>query len=207
LTGKINIVALVAGALTLVLVAVSWFVPWWQFTVGNPAIATVNFSPVNFNFSLFNTMLTVPIIWALNIASLLTLLAGGVALVIYAVMPMKSYSKNILGFGYKKPLYALILFCIELVVLYFSATMISGISFPIMGSGVLSLPASLAPGGVNVSVAVSTAFGWTFFFGIGVAVLCVAAKFYHPNIDAKPATQVNLTAQQYPYPPPPPPPN
>jgi hypothetical protein len=208
MTGKINVVALVAGVLSLLLVALSWFVPWWQFTVGNPgnqAIATVNFSPVNFNFSFFNTMLTVPIIWALNIASLLTLLAGGVALVVYAVMPTKTYSKQILGFGYKKPLYALILFIIELVVLYFSATMISGISFPIMGSGVLSLPASLAPGGISISVAVSTAFGWTFFFAIAVVAICVAARFYHRKIEEKPATQVNLAAQQYPYPPPPPP--
>jgi hypothetical protein len=189
---RINFVALVAGVLSLVLVAVSWFVPWWQLTVGNPAIATVNFSPVNFNFSLFSTMLTAPIIWALNIASLLTLLAGGIALMVYAVMPQKSYSKQILGFGYKKPFYALILFVIELVVLYFSATMISGISFPLMGSGVLSLPASIAPGGVSVSVMVYTAFGWTFYFAIAVVALCVVARFYHRKIAEKPATQVNL---------------
>ena len=97
MTNKTNYVALVAGILSLVLVAVSWFVPWWQITIGNPgnqAIASVNFSPVNFNFSFFTTLLTVPIIWALNIASLLTLLAGGIALVVYAVMPAKSYSKK-----------------------------------------------------------------------------------------------------------------
>jgi hypothetical protein len=208
MTNKTNYVALVAGILSLVLIAVSWFVPWWQITIGNPgnqAIASVNFSPVNFNFSFFTTLLTVPIIWALNIASLLTLLAGGIALVVYAVMPAKSYSKNILEFGYKKPLYAFILFCIELIVLYFSATMISGISFPIMGSGVLSLPSSLAPGGISISVAVSTAFGWTFFFAIVVAALCIAARFYHRKIEEKPATQVNLMAQQYQAPPPPPP--
>jgi hypothetical protein len=202
---RINYVALVAGVLSLVLVALSWFVPWWQFTVGNPAITTVNFSPVNFNFSLFNTLLTVPLIWALNIASLLTLLAGGIALLVYALMPQKSYSKQILGFGYKKPLYALILFVIELVVLYFSATMISGVSFPIMGSGVLSLPSSIAPGGVSVSVAVSTAFGWTFYFAIAVVALCIVARFYHCKMEEKPATQVNLAGQQYQYPPPPPP--
>lgn len=206
MAGKLNIVALVAGILSLVLIAVSWFVPWWQFIVGDPAIATVNFSPVNFNFSLFSTMLTVPIVWALNIASLLTLLAGGVALVVYSVMPAKPYSKQILGFGYKKPLYAIILFIIELLVVYFSATMLSGISFPLMGSGVLTLPASIAPDGISISVTVSTTFGWTFFFGIAVAALCIAARFYHRKIEEKPATQVDLTAPQYQAPPPPPPP-
>lgn len=203
--GRTNYVALAAGVLSLLLVALSWLVPWWQLVVGNPAIATVNFSPVNFNFSLFNTLMTIPIIWALNIASLLTLLAGGVALLVYAVMPPKSYSKQILGFGYKKPLYALILFIVELLVLYFSASTISGVSFPLMGSGALSLPASIAPGGVSVSVAVSTAFGWTFYFAIVVVAMCVAARFYHVKTGEKPATQVDM-AQQYPYPPPPPPP-
>lgn len=206
MVGKINVVALVAGVLSLVLIALSWLVPWWQLTIGNPgnqAIATVNFSPVNFNFSFFNTLLTVPLIWALNIASLLTLLAGGIALIVYAVMPIKSYSKQILGFGYKKPLYAVILFIIEIVVLYFSATLISGISFPLMGSGVLSLPSSLAPGGISISVAVSTGFGWTFFLAIAVVAICIAARFYHHRMEEKPATQVNLVAQQQ-YPPPPP---
>ena len=46
---KINIVALVAGILTLLLIVISLFVPWWQLAVGNPAIATVNVSPVNLN--------------------------------------------------------------------------------------------------------------------------------------------------------------
>ncbi len=100
---QINIIALAAGISSLVLVAVSWFVPWWQFIVGNPAIATVNFSPVNFNFALFNTLLTVPIIWALNLACLLTLLAGGVAMLVYSFLPNKSSLKLYLASATKNP--------------------------------------------------------------------------------------------------------
>jgi hypothetical protein len=191
---QVNYIALVAGILSLVLIGVSWFVPWWVFTVGNPAIATVNFSPVNFNFALFNSMLTVPLIWALNIAALLTLLAGGFAMLIYSAYPTKKYSKQILGFGYKKPLYALILFIVELAVLYFSATILTGISLPLMGSGVLQLPTQLAPGGISISVNVSAAFGWTFYLAIAVAVLCIAARLYHKRAASQTAAQVELTA-------------
>jgi len=179
---QINIIALAAGVSSLVLVAVSWFVPWWQFIVGNPAIATVNFSPVNFNFALFNTLLTVPIIWALNLACLLTLLAGGVAMLVYSFLPNKSYSKAILGFGYKKPFYAIVIFIIELLILYFSATLLTGMSLPLMGSAALTLPTAFAPGGISISVAVSAAFGWTFYFAVVVVALCIAARFYHKKV-------------------------
>lgn len=191
---QINYVALAAGVSSLVLIAVSWFVPWWQFTVGNPAIATVNFSPVNFNFALFDTMLTIPIIWALNIAVLLTLLAGGIALLIYSVIPTHKNAKQVLGFGYKKPLYAFILFLVELLVIYFSATLLSGVSFPFVGSSVLSLPSSLAPSGLSISLNVSAAFGWTFYLAIAVVVLCLATRLYHRKVASQPSASVNLTA-------------
>jgi hypothetical protein len=200
-----NYVALAAGILSLVLIAVSFFVPWWQFKVGNPVLATVNFSPVNFNFSFFNTLLTVPLIWALNIASLLTLLAGGIALLIYSAFPTKSYAKPLLGFGYKKPLYAVILFIIELVVLFSSAIVLTGVSFPLVGSSALKLPSSIAPGGLSISVDISAAFGWTFYLALVVAALCIAARIYHRKVEkltsAKPDHEANTANPLAPPPP------
>jgi hypothetical protein len=200
LARQINYVALVAGVLTLVLIAASIFIPWWQFSVGNPSFAAVNFSPVNFNFALFNTFMTVPLILALNVASLLILLSGGIALLIYSVLPTKSYAKALLGFGYKKPLYAFIIFIVELLILYFSATLLSGINFPLIGSAALTLPSTFMPGSVSVSVEVSAAFGWTFYFAIAVVALCIAARFFHKKAAAQPAAPVNLTAPANPAP-------
>ncbi len=179
---QLNYIALFAGILSLILIAVSMYVPWWVFTVGDPAIATVNFSPVNFNFSLFDTLLVVPLIWALNLACLLILLAGGIAMLIYSAFPTKTYAKPLLGFGYRKPLYAVILFIAELVVLYSAATVLTGVGFPLAGSGAMQLPAQLAPGDITVSVNVSAAFGWTFYFAIAVAALCIVARFYHKKV-------------------------
>ncbi len=114
---KINIIALIAGISTLLLIAISVFVPWWQFTVGKPTIAQVNFSPVNFNLAFLGSQVTVPLIWATNLACFLTLLSGGIIMLIYSLKPNKSYSKKLLGFGYKQPLFAVVLFVIELIAL------------------------------------------------------------------------------------------
>ena len=112
---KINFIALAAGISSLILVAISFFVPWWKFTFGSPANVQVNFSPVNVNFAHSGAAVNIPLIWALNVACLLTLLAGGIILTIYAVKPTKPYSKNLLGFGYKKPLFTLVAFIVILI--------------------------------------------------------------------------------------------
>jgi hypothetical protein len=176
---KINIIALIAGVSTFLLIAVSLFVPWWQFIVGSPAIAAVNVSPVNLNLDLLGNTLTVPIVYALNIASALTLASGGIIMLIYSVKPDKSYSKKLLGFGYKKPLYAVILFVIGLFSMSFLVDRFSGFTIPVMGSSTMTLPSGMAPDGANISVGVSAGFGWPFYFAIVVAGLCIAARLYH----------------------------
>ena len=180
---KINTVALIAGISTLLLIAISFFTPWWRFTVGNPAIAQVNFSPVNFNLALFGSPITIPLIFAMNLACILTLASGGIVLLIYSLKPNKTYSQRLLGFGYKKPLIAVILFVIELIALTILAGTVSGIAFPLMGSGTLQIPQQMIPGGgVSVIVNVIAAFEWPFYFAIAVAGLCVAARLYHKKI-------------------------
>jgi hypothetical protein len=179
---KINALALAAGVTTLVLIAASYFIPWWQLTVGNPALATVNFSPLNMNFALFNNIMTIPLIWALNISCLLALLAGGLILIIYSVVPTKPYASKLLGYGYKQPLLAVILFIIEIVGLTLSVKAFTGLDFPLIGAGVVGLPSVLAPGGTSISVDISAAFLWPFYLAIAVTVLCVAARLYHSKV-------------------------
>ena len=179
---KINLIALVAGISTLLLIAVSVFVPWWQFTVGKPAFAQVNFSPVNLNFSILGNPLTIPLIWAMNLACILTLASGGIIMLIYSMVPTKPYAKRLLGFGWKKPLYAVILFVIELIALSTLVKTFSGFDFPLMGSAILTLPSTLTSGSVNISFSVLAEFGWPFYFAFVVAGLCVAARLYHRKI-------------------------
>jgi len=120
----------------------------------------------------------------------LTLLAGGIALLVYSVLPTKSYAKSLLSFGYKKPLYAVILFLVQLIVLYLSITLLTGVNLPLVGSASLQLPEILS-GGITVKVAVSAFFNWTFYLSIAVVVLCFAARVYHRKA-AKPVAPVSV---------------
>jgi len=185
MNGKINWVGVAGGAATLLLIAVSLFVPWWKFTVGtatagNPAFAEANFSPVNLNFSILGNALSIPIIWALNIAALLTLLSGGLIMLIYSVKPDKSYSKKLLGFSWNKPLFAVVLFVVELVALALLAKSVAGFDVPLMGASTIQLP-NMAEG-ISISIGVVAAFEWPFYLAIVVAGLCIAARLYHRKV-------------------------
>jgi hypothetical protein len=179
---KINIIALIAGISTLLLIVISVFVPWWQFIIGKPTIAQISFSPVNFNFTLLGTSMATPLIWATNLACFLTLASGGIIMLIYSLKPNKSYSKKLLGFGYKQPVVAVILFVIELIALTIVASSVAGFNVPLQGAGVLQIPQSMTQGsGVNVSVNVIAALEWPFYFAIIVAGLCITARLYQPK--------------------------
>ena len=105
-------------------------------------------------------------------------------MLIYSLRPDKSYSKKLLGFAYKKPLYAVIMFIIALVSMSFAVQNFSGFAVPLSGASALSLPQNMAPDGTSISVNVSAAFVWPFYFAIVVAGLCVAARVYHRKVVA-----------------------
>lgn len=194
----ISIVGLVAAIAIFALIAISYFIPWWQLTVGDPALAFVNISPLNLNFSVFGTILTIPLLWAINISCLLMLLAGGIIMAIYSLTPTKPYATKLVGYGYKQPLIAVILFVVEIFGLVFSVKAFTGLDVPLTGQSIIGLPAGLAPGGVSISVKVAATFGLPFFLAIAVVVLGVAARLYHGKI-------VKTVNNNLPPPPPPPP--
>jgi hypothetical protein len=178
----ISLIGLVAAITIFVLIAVSYFIPWWQLMVGTPALAAVNISPLNLYFSVFDTILTIPLIWAINISCLLMLLAGGIIMAIYSIAPTKPYATKLLGYGYKQPLIAVILFAVEVIGLVFSVRAFTGLDVPLVGSSVVGLPAGFAPSGVSASVNVTSTFGVPFFLAIAVVALCITARLYHGKI-------------------------
>jgi len=183
---KINFIALAAGISTLLLIALSLFVPWWQFTALKPANVQVNFSPVNLNLTVAGSTVAIPLIIALNISCLLILLAGGLTLLIYAVKPTQPYSKRLLGFGYKQPLMVLVIFIIEIMTIPIMMQAIGGLNLPINGAATVIVPQKFSSNNASTSLSVSAAFEWPFYFAIIVSGLSIAARIYHRKISKTP---------------------
>jgi len=111
------------------------------------------------------------------------LLAGGITLLIYSVKPAQPYSKRLLGFGYKKPLYVLVAFIVALIAVPIALQAIVGLALPLMGSASITLPQTMSNGS-NTSINVSAIFEWPFYFAIIATALSIAAKLYHRKIVA-----------------------
>ena len=190
---KINWFGLAGGVTTIVVIIVSLFSPWWQLTVGEN-LAKANVSPLNTNFNLLGTTFTIPLIWALNVVSILTLVASGIAMIVYSIIPTKSYSKHLLGFAYKKPLYTLLFFVIALFALTLLVQALFSFNVPLMGSTTTTLPTALTRD-ITISVLLSAEFQWSFWLAAVAAGLCIAARIYHKRITTtqKPVTTPTTT--------------
>lgn len=177
---KINWFGLAGGIAVILLIIISLFIPWWQLTVGDNLIKA-NVSPLNTNFSFVGDSFTIPLIWALNIAGIISLAAGGIVMLIYSVMPTKSYSKRLLGFAYRKPLYSLLFFIIGLIIITLLVKAVFNLNVPLVGSTKATLPSSLTQG-ITVSLLMSAEFQWPFWLAAVTTGLCIAARLYHQKI-------------------------
>jgi len=187
---KVNWIGLAAGILTLIALAISWYQPWWQLTIGQNLIK-INASPVNTNFGVFGTQFTIPMIWVLNLITILTFSASGLIMLIYSVVPTKPYAKHLLGFSWKKPLYSVVGFAVGLIIILLLAGHF-GVYLPLNGSSTVSLPGNIMPQGTTVSALVSATFQLSFYLAIAAAALCIGARFYH-GLVAKPVVVPETT--------------
>jgi hypothetical protein len=179
---RVNWFGLAAGIITLIVVFVSMYFPWWQLTIGEDLVK-VNASPLFTEFGLFGTQFTIPILWALNLSFTLIFVFSGVLMLVYSFIPTKPYARELLGFSYKKPLYAVIFFLFGLVALVAIAGVL-GLGIPLLGLTDISLPASLTMG-ATVSASVLTSFLLPFWLAIVATVLCIVARVYHNIIIKK----------------------
>jgi len=187
---RINWLGVAAGVVTLVTLAISFNTPWWQLTVGQDLIK-VNASPVNTNFGLFGSQLTIPMIWALNVIMILTFAASGIVMLIYSVVPSKPYAKHLLGFSWKKPMYSVIGFVAGLVIILMLVGHF-GLYLPLNSSATVTLPSNWTQG-ATVTALVSGRFQSSFVLALVSAGLCMAAKFCH-GLFAKPLGRVEAAS-------------
>jgi hypothetical protein len=176
---RVNWFALAAGGVTLLVLALSLFMPWWRLVVGENLL-TINASPVNTNFGLFGSPFRIPLLTALNIISLLTLAASAIAMLVYAFNPGKAWAKTLLGFAYRKPLYVLVSFILGLFIIVLMAGIL-GVEIPLTGSSMLTLPSDFTAGATITAMVVS-GFELPFWIAIVAAVLCILARLYHRTL-------------------------
>ncbi len=175
----VNWFAFAAGVLTFIVLGISLFIPWWQLTVGDGLIK-VNASPVNTNFGLFGSQFTLPLLFALNLVSILTFSVSGIVILLYSLIPTKPYSHKLLAFSYKKPLFSLVTFIAGLLVITSIAALL-GVQIPLVGFSNMNLPSNLTMG-INITAEVSAGFQLPFYLAIVTAALCIAARLYHPQL-------------------------
>ncbi|MEM1587270.1 MAG: hypothetical protein QXX99_06155 [Candidatus Bathyarchaeia archaeon] len=176
---SINWLGIAGGAAAIILIAVSLHTSWWQLTIGEDFLK-INISPFNFDFSFLSTSFLIPLILALNLSSLLMLLIGGIILIVYSLNPSKTYSKRLLCFAYKKPLYSVIFFLIGIIAVTLILNLMFSISIPIYGASQVRL--SDARLGATINVPVTAGFKWPFWFAIITVALCIAARLYHKKL-------------------------
>jgi hypothetical protein len=194
----INWFGLAAGIATILLIGISLYVPWWVVQVGD-GLFQINTSPINTSFSLVgNQPFVIPLVWAFNLISILTLASGGIIMLIYSLVPTKSYSKKLLSFSYKKPLYAVVIFVVSLISIVIVARSAFGFNIPLLGAERIQVPQSMTFG-ATISALVTANFLWPFWLGIVTAGLCIAARLFHERVVSK----YNANAA-FPLPPPPP---
>jgi hypothetical protein len=180
LQAKINWFGFAGGISVLLLIFLSFYFPWWQLVVGENLVKA-NVSPIYTNFDFISSSFTIPLLLALNISSVILMTAGGIALLVYSVKPLSSYSKRLLNFGYKKPLYSLILFIASLVAITLAVKSVWDLNVPLMGSAQTTLPSEMTQG-ATVSVLMVAGFQWPFLLALAAAGLCIAARFYDKKI-------------------------
>jgi hypothetical protein len=177
---KYNWFGVAGGGVVLLLIAVSLLAPWWQLRVGEDLVK-VNASPLNTNFNFVGNAFIIPLIFALNVASILSLLIGGVTILVYAFRPSKPYSARLLAFAYRKPVYAVGFFLLSLIAVVVLVKAAFRIDVPLIGTVKAELPPDMASG-VSVSILMSAEFQWPFWLAIAAATLCIAARLYHKKV-------------------------
>jgi len=176
---EISWVALIGGVLTLVVVLVSVFVPWWRLSAGENLIE-VGVSPFDLDVSLLGRPLTIAVVGAFNLSAVLLFVVSGVVMLIYSVVPTRSYARHFVGFAYSKPLAVLLSFVVLVFGLSMVLQVVAKLSVPVWGSATVVLPAGFVPGvDLRVSLVVTATFQWSFWLAVFASGVCVVARLYH----------------------------
>lgn len=182
-SNKINWVGLASGAIIIIILITSFFVPWWILKVGDNLVEA-RVSPIYTYFNFVGDSFTIPLIWALNIASIISFAIGGIVMLFYSIKPTEKYSKKLLDFSYKKPLYSVIFFIVGLFLTTYLVSSLFNFQVPLYGTILSKMPTDMTQG-ATVTIQMSAEFIWPFWIAIIATATNIAAKVYHNKVIAK----------------------
>jgi hypothetical protein len=184
-----NWFVLTVGILMLAVVCLSIFTPWWRLQIGSgTTFATINADPFYTNFGVLGLNFVIPIIFAINIGTMALFTISGALLILYSIKPTKSYSKQLLCYAYKRPIYTFVGFIVTLLVVSYALPIVvnkvGGVNlsvplFQLVGTSIIQLPAHLSGSSIQIGVTVVTAFQYTFYLGVIATALAIVARIYY----------------------------
>jgi len=161
----------------LATVASSFYTPWWRLQAGP---ATVNADPFFASITVLGVDCTAPLMLALNVGTLSSYMVGGAALIICALRPMEGYSRHLLAFGWKRPVYTLAGFTVALAAVRCIVPLVAAkygcpsLAFPLVGSSAVQLPSG--PFKASITVEATASFTHSFLLGAAAAALSVLSR-------------------------------
>jgi hypothetical protein len=198
-----NWFGLVCGIAMLLDVCLSTFTPWWQLQIGkNPVLITINANPFNTNFGVLSANFIIPILFAINIGITVLFAISGVLLIVYSLNPKISYAKELLCYGYKRPIYTVVGFVVSLLLFAYvipsivnsAGANVSAPLFQLIGTSIIQLPTSMFGVSMRIGVTVSAAFQYTFYLAVAATALAIVARLYHRKLSKVAPTEPQQVA-------------
>lgn len=192
-------VGLVSGILLAVVILLSVYTPWWRLSIGD--LGSANFSLLTTNVTVLGQAFLIPLLTAINVSGFLLLSISAALMIGYAVSPTKDYANQLLSWSYKLPVIILIMFTGGIVALTqlvpFLAKQFAQIdvTVPILGTSIIQVPSELLGGvsGVQIGIAISGAFQWTFYLALAAVGLCIATRILHGKASFRVTPVVDVT--------------
>ncbi|MGQ9552006.1 MAG: hypothetical protein ACUVUE_06215 [Candidatus Bathycorpusculaceae bacterium] len=176
---KLNWFGIASGvaAAVLLLLSIAYAAPWWQLSIAE-GLGKVDVSPLDINAQFLGLDVEIPILWYLTLSGKLIMLTAIVALFACSICPENKYAKNLLSYGYKRPLIMVTVLVVILIILTALVGLILPIKVPFLGTETTTLTFE----GAKVSVPIYASFTWVFWLAIITAALAVLARVYHRRI-------------------------
>ncbi|WFN34143.1 hypothetical protein L1S32_09845 [Methanogenium sp. S4BF] len=175
-----NIPGVVAG---ICLIALPFLGFWWSVRFGNGAFA-LEVSPFELGMSGFGQEFFSPLMAAVNLAIIISIVFFGALLLVGSVLrcsrEYRELSDRLVGMAAKKPLWLVLLFLISIVIGGF------GIEYSLRESGIaISLPVivgdavgTITASGITVQIPVSLSLNTPFWYAVVFAIIAVYAGIY-----------------------------